>query len=100
MTKKTTTDAVEIIRHKLAKDPKLALLVEQERQQLGLAEKIQNMRKEGGLSQKELAERIGTTQSAISRLERGDYARLSVSTLLKISLALDYHVRLDFEPAV
>ncbi len=47
-----------------------------------------SLRKEKGLSQKEMAELIGTKQSAISRLENEDY-NPSVELLSKIAKAFD-----------
>ena len=43
------------------------------RPQYELIAQIVKARKENGLTQQELAERIGTKQSNISRLESGDY---------------------------
>lgn len=40
-------------------------------QDLALGQLIYDLRTEAGLSQRELAERMGTTQSVISRLEEG-----------------------------
>lgn len=41
------------------------------------------------ISQAELAKRLGTKQSAISRLERGAFSKATVETLRKIADALD-----------
>ena len=49
-----------------------------------------------GLSQKELAERVGTSHSAISRIESGRH-RTSVATLQRIAQALDARLVLGFE---
>ncbi len=57
--------------------------------------KIIKLRLEQGLSQKELADRIGTKQSAISRLESGDY-NPSVEFLSKIAHALGKEVHIEF----
>ena len=100
MRPKTTTDAIKILRYRLKDDKELAMLVEEERKRLSLAERIRDTRKKTGLSQKELATLIGTTQSAIARLESGEYERLSISTLLKVSLALNCRLRVELEPAV
>ena len=100
MSPKTTTDAVKILRYRLKDDKELAMLVEEERKRLSLAERIRDTRKKTGLSQKELATLIGTTQSAIARLESGEYERLSISTLLKVSLALNCRLRVELEPAI
>ena len=50
---------------------------------------------EKGLSQKELAKKIGTKQSAISRLESGTY-NPSLSFLQKISEALGTKLKISF----
>ncbi len=50
-------------------------------QDLDLGQLIYDLRTEAGLSQHELAERMGTTQSAISRLEEGVGARNRLDTL-------------------
>ncbi|MBU0569107.1 helix-turn-helix domain-containing protein [bacterium] len=99
MRTKTTTNAVEILKHRLSNDPELAVLVEEERKRLRLADKIRKVRLKVGLSQREIAKRIGSTQSAVARLESGNYERLSLSTLIKISLALNCRVNFEIEPA-
>lgn len=53
-----------------------------------LAMEIRALREARGLSQRELAERVGTTQSAIARLE-GGHISPSLPTLDKIAGALD-----------
>jgi transcriptional regulator with XRE-family HTH domain len=57
---------------------------------------LREMRQHAGLSQRELAERIGSTQSAVARMERGE-AEPKFCTLEKISAALSrdllIHVR-------
>jgi transcriptional regulator with XRE-family HTH domain len=50
-------------------------------------EKLRHLRRREALSQQELAERAGTTQETISRLERGHHAARA-STLRKLSEAL------------
>ncbi len=49
-----------------------------------------------GLSQQELAERVGTSHSAISRIESGRH-KTSVETLQRIAEALDLRLVLGFE---
>jgi ribosome-binding protein aMBF1 (putative translation factor) len=48
------------------------------------------------LSQKELAERVGTSHSAISRMESGRH-RTSVATLQRVAEALDLRLVVGFE---
>lgn len=54
-----------------------------------IALQIRHLRENSDISQSDLAGRIGTHQSAISRLENTDYGRASVQTLLDIAVALD-----------
>ncbi|MGH3983942.1 MAG: helix-turn-helix domain-containing protein [Pseudonocardiaceae bacterium] len=66
-----------------------------------LISELVTARKEGGLSQTEIAAQMGTSQSAVARLERGDVdARLS--TLERYAAALgrtvDWQVRTQEEP--
>jgi ribosome-binding protein aMBF1 (putative translation factor) len=99
MSRKTTTDAVRILQHRLKRDPKLAILVEEELRRLKLAEQIHDARREAGLSQKQLADKMGTSQSAIARLEKGDYGRSTIRTLTKVSHVLNRRLKVELEPA-
>lgn len=56
---------------------------------------IIKLRVDQGLSQKDLAERIGTKQSAISRLESGDY-NPSIEFLSKVANALGKEIHIEF----
>jgi transcriptional regulator with XRE-family HTH domain len=55
-----------------------------------------DLRTEAGLSQRELADRMGTTQSVISRLEEGGGAKNRIDTLARVATALDRHLVLSF----
>ncbi len=55
-----------------------------------------SLRKEKGLSQKELAEKIGTKQSAISRLENENY-NPSVELLSRIAKAFDKELEIKIQ---
>ncbi len=48
-----------------------------------------------GLTQRELAERIGLAEQAIQRYEAGDYAGVSFARLVEIADALDVAVHYD-----
>ena len=47
-----------------------------------------------------LAERMGTTQSVISRLEEGGGARNRIATLARVATALDRHLVVSFPEKV
>lgn len=69
-------------------------------QDLDLGQLIYDLRTGAGLSQRELAERMGTTQSVISRLEEGGGARNRIDTLARVAKALDRHLVLSFPSEV
>lgn len=65
-------------------------------QDLALGQLIYDLRTAAGLSQRALAERMGTTQSVISRLEEGGGARNRLDTLARVATALDRHLVVSF----
>jgi transcriptional regulator with XRE-family HTH domain len=62
---------------------------EAERVNAEVAKTIYELRKKAGLTQKELGQMVGTTQSVISRLEDADYEGHSLSMLNRIAMALN-----------
>jgi transcriptional regulator with XRE-family HTH domain len=62
---------------------------EAERLNAEVAKTIYELRKKAELTQKELAQMVGTTQSVISRLEDADYEGHSLSMLNRIAMALN-----------
>lgn len=69
-------------------------------QDLALGPLIHDLRTEAGLSQRELASRMGTTQSVISRLEEGGGARNRIGTLARVATALNRHLVVSFPDKV
>jgi len=97
--KKPTADAIAILRRLFIEGrPDMEAWLEEELASLGVAEQIYLLRTQAGLTQRELAERVGTTASAVSRLERADYGRHSLSMLRRIGTALGRQVRVSFVP--
>ena len=64
-----------------------------------IARKVFQLRTKAGLTQQEVAERVGTSKSAICRLEDADYEGHSLSMLKRIAEALDKRVEIRFLPA-
>lgn len=62
-----------------------------------IAEKVADRRVAMNMSQRELAELCGTTQSAIARLERGGRPP-RIDTLLRIAEALDCDLQVELIP--
>ena len=65
-------------------------------QDLALGQLIYDLHTEAGLSQRELAARMGTTQSVISRMEEGGGARNRIDTLARVATALNRHLVVSF----
>ena len=100
MKKKThTTDALAILdkRYKL-NTPARKKSIQKEQEKADIAEKIYNLRIKAGVSQAQLAKKIGTTQSVISRLEDADYDKHGLPILRNIAQALGQRVELRFVP--
>ena len=91
-----TVDALEILRKEVEADPELAVMVEEERKKLQLGMTLLELREKAGLTQTQLARRIKSSQPAVARMESGDYERLSLTTLLKVSSALGYSFNIEF----
>ena len=64
-----------------------------------IIELIIKSRKRQSLSQKELAEMLGTTQSVISRIENGVSRRVTLDYLIKVASALGISSRITLKKA-
>lgn len=69
-------------------------------QDLALGQLIYDLRTEARLSQRTLAERMGTTPSVISRLEEGGGAKNRLDTLARVATALNRHLIVSFPKKV
>jgi len=81
------------------KDPEFKAHYQEEKQALKLAMKIAELRENKGLSQQQLAELMGTSQQAISRIESGEYEGFTLKTLEKIAAATGMRIKIDFVAA-
>jgi transcriptional regulator with XRE-family HTH domain len=94
-----TSNAVRILhRRYVGEDVQRKASLEQERVNAEVARTIYELREQAGLSQKELADRVETTQSVISRLEDADYEGHSLSMLNRIAKALNQQVQVVMRP--
>ncbi|MGD8922392.1 MAG: helix-turn-helix transcriptional regulator [Candidatus Zixiibacteriota bacterium] len=98
--KKKTADALDILhrRHYKGRPERLAAL-EHERLNAEIAHALYRLRTSAGMTQKELAEKIGTRASAISRLENADYGGHSLAVLNKIAAVFKGRLTLSIIPA-
>lgn len=78
-------------------DPEFAARFNRAGEACDVALQITDLRRQAGLSQKELAKLLKTSQQQISRLESPDYEGHSLSMLRRVAEALHARVRVVFE---
>ncbi len=93
------SDALKIIHRITGDDPELREMIAEEKLNAHIAHTIYQARTKAGLTQKELAERIGTQQPVIARLEDADYEGHSLTMLQRVAGALNQKVKISFVPA-
>ncbi len=78
------------------KDPEFVREYEALEEEFALARALIGARANAGLTQEEVAQRMGTTQSVIARLE-GGRSKPSTTTLAKFAKATGTRLRVSFE---
>jgi ribosome-binding protein aMBF1 (putative translation factor) len=94
-----TKEALAILDRVTGKNSTIRRDITNARINLEVAQMIYDARTDAGLSQRELAERIGSRQSVIARLEDADYTGHSLSMLQRIGNALGQRLELRFVSA-
>ncbi|TAE55743.1 MAG: XRE family transcriptional regulator [Nostocales cyanobacterium] len=95
---KKTDNAMKIIHNMIKEDPELQEMVRESSLNAQVSQIIYDARKQAGLTQKQLADLVGTTQSVIARLEDADYEGHSLSMLARIAAALNQKVEIKISP--
>jgi transcriptional regulator with XRE-family HTH domain len=80
------------------KDPAFAARFKHAGEAWDVALQITALREQAGLSQKDLAKILKTSQQQVSRLESPNYEGHSLSALRRVAEALHAKVRVVFEP--
>jgi transcriptional regulator with XRE-family HTH domain len=80
------------------RDPVFAARFQRAGEAWDVALRIAALRQQAGLSQKDLAKLLKTSQQQISRLESPGYEGHSLSTLRRVAEVLHARVRIVFEP--
>lgn len=80
------------------RDPRFAARFKRAGEAWDVALQIAALRGRAGLSQKELAKRLKTSQQQVSRLESPGYEGHSLATLRRVAEVLRARVRVVFEP--
>ncbi|KGH58608.1 XRE family transcriptional regulator [Oenococcus oeni IOEB_8417] len=95
MQKRIVNNIDEYIEARENKEPGFKQAVQKESQKLDIAIKIRDLREREGLSQRELAERLGKPQSTIARIENGN-VNPSFKTIEEIANKLGKHLQIRF----
>jgi DNA-binding XRE family transcriptional regulator len=98
MKRRKTSNALELIAKDSGHDPQHRRRVERGMVYAEMAQAIYDARNEAGLTQQKLADLVGTTQSAIARLEDADYDGHSLSMVQRIAKALGRRVEVKLIP--
>ncbi len=91
-----TSAALELLDQVFADDPETERLIDEEALHARIARQIHELRISRNLTQRQLAERVGTSQSAIARLEDADYEGRSLRVLEKVAEALGARLEVRF----
>lgn len=84
------------LKKELLKDPKFKKLYEDSEPEYQIARAIIRARIEKGYTQKDLAKKLNTTQSVVSRLENAGSSP-SISLLKRLAEALDTSLQVQFK---
>ncbi len=95
-----TSDAVEIMHRRYFEGkPEMMAILEEELVNAEMSRLVHDLRVEAKLTQAQLAKRVGTTQSVISRLEDADYEGHSLAMLRRIARAVGCVVEIRVRPS-
>ncbi|OGE24944.1 hypothetical protein A3C26_00360 [Candidatus Daviesbacteria bacterium RIFCSPHIGHO2_02_FULL_39_12] len=83
-------------KQKLLKDPEYKKLYEESQPEFEIAKAIIRARIDNKITQKELAEKMNTTQSVISRVEQGRTSP-SIALLKRLAAALNTTLQVQFK---
>lgn len=93
------TDFMKWVDSELDADPRLARQVEDLVLEMKLEQQIVALREKRGLTQRQLAKLLGTSQPYVAKLESGRVKNLGVRTLVKCARALGASVSIRMVPA-
>jgi len=97
MAKRKKTEVMEWLDGVLT-DPALSSAVEERLAEMKIEQELVALRERGGLSQRDLALKIGTSQPYIAKLESGRVRNLGLKTLARYAAATGTRLTVSFEP--
>lgn len=86
----------EKVEKQLLKNPEVRRIVKELEPEYALIRQLIRLRVSQGLTQKQLAKKLGTKQSAISRLERGNLST-TLRSFYKIAQALNAELKITIK---
>jgi transcriptional regulator with XRE-family HTH domain len=90
---------MEIIKQRFGVDPRTDSKVQEFSEDFRIAQTVYDARQAAGLTQRELADAIGTTESIISELESANYDGNPLTMLRRIADALHMTLRVELVAA-
>jgi DNA-binding XRE family transcriptional regulator len=95
MKKKIEELTKEFLNERL-KDPAYARHHREEQMRIYLGQAIAGLRKKKKMSPEGFAKKIGIKTDALNRMEKGEYGRYTLKSLLDIAQATDTYLHIDF----
>ena len=93
-----TNDALKILQQMTSEDPEMEELINESSFNAELAQLIYRVRTQAGLTQQQLADRIGIKQSVIAELEDAEYEGHSLLIMQKIARVLNQRLEVHLIP--
>lgn len=84
------------IHRRMAGDPELQAMVEQELRAMEITQDLVRIRENQKLTQHEIAEKMGVSQPLVARLERGEAPNVKLGTLVRYAAAANTSVEVKF----
>ena len=94
-----TKTTVATIDRRAKEDPEFAAAVEAELQAMRIEQELVALRAASGLSQRQLAAKLGVKQPVIAKLESGRTRNVGLHTLVRAVKAMNGHIEVSITPA-
>lgn len=94
-----TKSTVAAIDRRLNDDPDFAAAVEAELQAMRIEQELVALRNASGLSQRQLAAKLGVKQPVIAKLEAGKSRNIGLQTLVRAVKAMNGRIEVSITPA-
>jgi transcriptional regulator with XRE-family HTH domain len=94
-----TNSTVAAIDQRKKDDPDFAAAVEAELQAMRIEQELVALRNASGLSQRQLADKLGVKQPVIAKLEAGKSRNIGLHTLVRAVKAMNGRIEVSIRPA-